>query len=70
MSWDYRAVKRNYGNENEFSISEVYYDDEGAINGITKEPVSPTGETMEVLREAIKDYVGALDKPVLNWENF
>jgi len=37
---------------------------------ITTDAVAPQGETQDELREDLEHMLTALDKPVLNWEDF
>ena len=63
MTWDHRVIKDEYG---QFVIHEVYYDIDGNIDGWTANPTKPCGdESLDDLKEDIKIYVKALEKPVL-----
>jgi hypothetical protein len=48
-----------------FQIHEVYYDGKGTIHAWTESPVSPFGETLDVLHRELDLFKAALDKPVL-----
>jgi hypothetical protein len=61
MSWEYRVMNRN----GELAIYEVYFYDDGRVQGYTAEPCYPAGETVGKLGENLKQYCAALDKPVL-----
>lgn len=63
MSWNYRVVLRDA----EFAIHEVFYEEDGSINGMTVDPVYPRAESLEGLREELERYSTALDKPVLTY---
>lgn len=54
--------------EYDLSVYEVYYDDNGEPEMHSMEPDSPHGETLEELRDDVKHYLIALDRPVLNFE--
>lgn len=66
MTWNYRIVKSNEG----FSVYEVFYDENGELNGITKDPIlgfyceTPDDilEELEIIKKAIKE-------PILNIED-
>lgn len=79
MTWNYRVVHRKTiytsGQENLeehlYQIHEAYYEeDKEKPRRITVNPVTPCGETLEELRAAIAMYITALDKPVIDWEEF
>lgn len=61
MSWNYRVILR----DGEFAIYEVFYKEDGSIEGTTVDPVYPRAESLEGLREELERYSTALDKPVL-----
>ena len=75
MSWNYRVVrKRVYmgktmNSEVRFAIHETYYDSDKPVS-ITTDPMEPYGETLEELKNDLAYMVAALEKPVLNWEDF
>jgi len=48
-----------------FQIHEVFYGDDGAIDGWTVEPVLPLGESLSELREDVRYFLSAFRKPVL-----
>jgi len=48
-----------------YRVHEVYYDDDGRIEGWTAGPVEPLGESLSELREEIRYFLTALRSPVL-----
>jgi len=64
MSWNYRVMSRN----DELSIYEVYYREDGTVEGYSAVPTFPAAGTLEELRENCRQYMSALDKPVLRFE--
>lgn len=62
--WNHRIICRELENERVFNIHEVYYEDDEII-GWTEEPVHPQGETPKELREELKMFQRAFDKPIL-----
>jgi len=62
--WDYRVIRKG----EEYAIHEVYYDDQGAVETCTVEPVGVAGDTLAELREDLAHYIRALDRPVLVYE--
>ena len=67
MSWNYRVIKHA---EQQFSIHEVYYDEEGKPHSMTVDPVSAFGETLEELKDDLLLISVALTKPVLDAKMF
>lgn len=75
--WNYRVLKRtlerpgNLGNEIEFGFYEVYYEDDGTPHSCSAEPASPYGgDSLEELQSDLNNMSIALNKPVLNYEDF
>jgi len=62
--WNHRVVKSTKGEEKVFLIHEVYYSDDGTINGWTN-PVYPQGETLEELQADFENQKRAFEKPLL-----
>lgn len=70
MTWNHRVVRKvfNKGTENEeeeYSIREVFYNDEGAIYGYTENPIDLACESLDSLKEYIQQCLDACDKPIL-----
>jgi len=65
--WNYRIIKKEFPehNKNAYQIHEVYYGDDGKIEGWTEDPISPYGDTPEELREDIRYQLNAFRKPIL-----
>jgi len=64
MYWNYRVVVKD-GN---CSIYEVYYDDNGRIEAFTEEPVGPSGESLEELRQDLEYFIYP-PTTTLTWAN-
>jgi len=76
MIWNYRVMKRVFttpsGEKEDFyGIHEVYYDEERDYGILynTVEAVEVGGDTLEELKEDMKNYLKALDEPVLDYDN-
>ena len=69
--WDYRVVHRYYPlwDEHTYGIFECYYDADGNPEMLTEDCVGAFGNTLEELRSDLKNYVTAIDKPVLLWDD-
>ena len=65
--WNYRAIRKSHGESDTdtYQIHEVYYDKDGNIEGWTESPVKPLGETPDELREDIRFFIKAFQKPIL-----
>lgn len=63
MSFNYRVVAR----EGELVFMEIYYDEEGQINGYADTLVSPCGETFLELSSDVSNLMLALRQPILNY---
>lgn len=61
MTWNYRVIK----NAEQFAIHEVFYKEDGSVEGYSDSPVFPRGESLEELAKELEHYASALEKPVL-----
>ena len=64
MSWDYRVIENNGA----FTVHEVHYNDKDGIISISEDPMGPSGETLEELKDDMQYFLQALDSPVLKKE--
>ena len=69
MSWNYRIIAINYGEEVEYGIYEVYYEGDTPV-ARTENPVPIAGNTTEELAFSLEYMKQALDKDVLTDEVF
>lgn len=69
MTWNYRVVHRLVSNEHIYAIHEAYYDDNKKTS-ITEEPVHPQGESLDELKRDCEHYLQALERPVLEYDDF
>ena len=72
--WNYRIIRKESEHEImgkwvRFGIHEVYYSD-GKPSMCSVDAMEPHGETLDELKEDLKHFLAALDKPVLNYEDF
>lgn len=51
-----------------YGIYEVYYDDNGDIDGWTETTMEPSGESLDDLKEDMRYMCAALENPVLDYE--
>ena len=61
ISWDYRVIEH----DGMFTIHEVHYNEKGGIVSISEDPMGPSGDTMEELKDDMQYFLLALDRPVL-----
>jgi hypothetical protein len=64
MNWDYRVINH----DGMFTIHEVSYNDKGDITSISQDPMGPSGDTLEELKDDMEYFLQALDMPVLKKE--
>ena len=76
--WNYRVIRKTHDFESltnpgekwvQFGIHEVYYRN-GEPSMCSVDAMEPHGETLDELLEDMKHFQSALDKPVLNYEDF
>lgn len=67
MTWNHRVMKSYPANQEDawYSIREVYYDENGKVDGYTQDAIDPGSDSIEGLREVLCRMLLALDKPVL-----
>ena len=61
-------MRMKIGDEYSHGIYEVYFDEHGGIDGWTECQVSPRGDTIKELEDDLQRFLGALDKPILDYE--
>lgn len=65
LSWENRVLNR----DGYLGIYDVYYRNDN-LQTCTENPIAVTGKTIKELREKLQDMLEALDKPVLNYDDF
>lgn len=63
MPWNYRVFRDRDG---QYAIREVFYSDDGRLEGWTEEPVYPRAESLAGLRTELEHYAAAMEMPVLD----
>jgi len=61
--WNHRVVQND--KDGLLQIHEIYYNDNGEI-WLWSNPVTPSGETIDELKNDVEYFIAAFDKPVLN----
>ena len=74
MTWNHRVVKyetRNLFGDPDvgYAIHEVFYDNNGNVQGMTSNPVKPCGDTKDELRLELMRMLDALTKPDLDYDD-
>jgi len=64
--WNHRVVKTKDGIDDWYAIHEVFYDEDGKVDGMTKEPISVGGNSLEDLRWALTKMLESLDKDIID----
>ena len=70
--WNHRVLAHRYGDQVEFQIHEVYYDDNDLRSSYTAEGVSVSADEPEGLIWVLDKMRECLDKPILDakdWPN-
>jgi len=65
MGWNYRVIMKQYKEEKDYTIHEVYYDEEGNIKQYSKNPTYPYGYSLDDLKKDYELYGKAFEKPIL-----
>ena len=65
--WNYRVIRKHHTESDSvtYHVHEVYYRDDGNIDGWTQESVAPMGDTAAELREDIRYFLRAFRSPIL-----
>lgn len=64
--WNHRVVHRTFADDTEeYSIREVYYNDDGSIFGFTESPIQVYGDTLAELKETVQRLMNCTDFPIL-----
>lgn len=70
MTWNYRVVRTVTEDVVEYSVHEVYYDENDVPDGVTENPSWPAGETWEEFQADLNSYNMAMLQPVLEYDYF
>jgi len=66
MGWNNRVMRYKDGS---LGIHEVYYEDDGTVNGYTIEAVGCYGDDLEDLKLGLDLKLQALDREILDYES-
>lgn len=65
--WNYRVLKKDLGNGLVYEIHECHYENDECI-AVSDEPIMPTGETLEELKEELGYMRQAFELEVIDWK--
>jgi len=68
--WNHRLIRHSSKHGDWLQIHEVYYNEDGTTNGITKEAISIVGEDIKGIKWTLEKMKECLDKPILNYDDF
>ena len=68
MGWNHRVMKHKDGDDDFFQIHEVYYKENGEVDGYTANGTSAGGNSLQELRADLERMLKSLDKEVLIYE--
>lgn len=74
--WNYRVLAKKVGNEIEYGLYEVYYDDEDNPTSCSTNSCNPLcyssegNEPIESLNWILEVMKKALEKPIIDYDNF
>lgn len=68
MNWNYRIFKKKLAGQDVYEIHEVYYNSDGSIKGWTENPIIPTGETPEELKQDFSRQLLAFESSILEYD--
>jgi hypothetical protein len=60
--WNNRIVKHEKDDSVWYSVHEVFYNENGGINGYTEEPISIIGETVEEVKSQLEMIMKDIEK--------
>ena len=63
--WNYRVAKDGREKNGLVSIREVYYKDDGSVDAITLNPITPKAASAQELKQILKRMVKACNEEVL-----
>jgi hypothetical protein len=66
-TWNYRVLRKTHPDADSasYEVHEVFYQEDGSVDGWTVESVRPFGETVEELREDLRHFLHAFRRPVM-----
>jgi len=69
--WNHRVMKREKvdGDDDWYQIHEVYYKENGEVDGYTSDGIAAGGYTLEDLREELTRMLEATEKEILIYED-
>lgn len=70
MTWNHRVLAKEYKDEVEFGIHEVFYSDDGVPDACTMNPVAVVGDNLAELVQTLDWMRKSLRQPILSYTDF
>ena len=65
MSWNYRVIKTKDGEDDFYQIHEVYYSENGKINGYTSKGATVGGNSIKEIKWVLEQMLEAINKEII-----
>jgi hypothetical protein len=65
MSWNYRIIKTKDGEDNFYQIHEVYYSEDGKINGYTSKGATVGGSNIAEVKWVLMEMLSCLERDII-----
>ena len=69
MSWNYRVIKTKDGEDNFYQIHEVYYSEDGKINGYTSKGATVGGSNIAEVKWVLMEMLSCLERDIIMEEH-
>lgn len=69
MHWNYRLIRKHVNDEYVYNVYEAYYDDNGKISTISKDPIILGGCDIKEVMVDLINFMKAFTKPILNYDD-
>jgi len=68
MNWNYGVIRTRTSFGDLYQVYEVYYANDGEITPWTENPINPSGETIDELKEEFSRQLLSLETDGLNYD--
>ncbi len=65
MSWNYRVIKTKDGEDDFYQIHEVYYSEDGKINGYTSKGATVGGSNIAEVKWVLMEMLSCLERDII-----
>jgi hypothetical protein len=66
--WEPRVMRHSKGSSEEYAIHEVYFDEDGNVDGYTMDTLSPVAPSIEALRAALLSLLQQGEEEIVSGE--